>query len=152
MAQSKDAPTGAPRALSHIGIAVRSIDSTLGFWQGAMGLSLEHVEEVKSQKVRVAFLPLGDTRIELLEPTSPESAVARFIEKRGEGLHHLAFEVDSAQAGLRSAKGRGIELIDSAPRAGARGCLVAFLHPKSCHGVLVEFVEEPAAKGRKGTN
>lgn len=151
MAKSKGAPTGSARALSHIGIAVRSIDSTVGFWQGAMGLPLEHVEEVKSQKVRVAFLPLGPTRVELLEPTSPESPVARFIERRGEGLHHLAFEVDNASAALASAKARGLELIDSAPRAGARGCLVAFLHPKSCHGVLVEFVEEPAPKGRKGT-
>jgi methylmalonyl-CoA/ethylmalonyl-CoA epimerase len=131
------------RRVDHVGIAVRSIDSTLGFYEGVLGLSCEHVEEVKSQHVRAAFLPAGEARIELLEPTSPESAVARFLKKRGEGLHHLAFEVDSAARALKGAQGQGVKLIDAAPRAGARGCLVAFLHPSSCHGVLVEFVEEP---------
>lgn len=131
------------RALSHLGIAVKSIESTLGFYEGVLGLSCEHVEEVQNQKVRAAFLPLGPTRLELLEPTAPESPIARFLEKRGEGLHHLAFEVDDAAAALAGAKAQGVTLVDASPRPGARGCLVGFLHPASCHGVLVEFVEEP---------
>lgn len=140
-------PSKAPGAIagvSHIGIAVRSIDSTLGFYEGVLGLTCEHIEVVESQKVRAAFLRAGPTRVELIEPTDPASAVGRFLEKRGEGLHHLAFEVEGIDSALRRAAGRGIQLIDKAPRAGARGCLVAFLHPASCHGVLVEFVEDAA--------
>jgi len=138
----------AARKVSHIGIAVRSIDSTVGFYQGVLGLPLEHVEDVPSQHVRVAFLPVGDTRVELLEPTKADSPIGRFLEKRGEGVHHLAFEVDSVEAALEGARGRGLKLVDNVPRAGARGCMVAFLHPSSCHGVLVEFVEEPRGAGR----
>ena len=129
--------------MSHIGIAVRSIDSTLGFYEGVLGLTCEHIEAVASQKVRAAFLRVGTTRVELIEPTDPSSPVGRFLEKRGEGLHHLAFEVGGVADALERAAGQGIELVDKAPRAGARGCMVAFLHPASCHGVLVEFVEEP---------
>ena len=141
--------TGAARRISHIGIAVRSIDSTVGFWSGVMGIAPAHIEEVPDQKVRAAFLSTASGgRIELLEATAPDSPVARFIDKRGEGLHHLAFEVESAQAALDAAGAAGIERIDRAPRPGARGCLVGFLHPKSCHGVLVEFVEEPRAEGQ----
>jgi methylmalonyl-CoA/ethylmalonyl-CoA epimerase len=140
---------GAARKISHVGIAVRSIDSTLGFWSGVMGIAPEHVEEVKGQKVRAAFLPTsGGARIELLEATADDSPVARFIARRGEGLHHLAFEVESAAASLEAAAAAGVELIDERPRTGARGCLVGFLHPKSCHGVLVEFVEEPSRAGK----
>jgi methylmalonyl-CoA/ethylmalonyl-CoA epimerase len=130
-------------ALSHLGIAVKSIESTLSFYERVLGLSCEHVEEVASQKVRAAFLPVGGTRLELLEPTGPASSVARFLAKRGEGLHHVAFEVEDAAGALEGAKGQGVKLVDASPRAGARGCLVGFLHPASCHGVLVEFVEEP---------
>lgn len=138
------AGVGAARRISHIGIAVRSIDSTLGFWTGVMGIAPSHIEEVRNQKVRAAFLSTGSGgSIELLEATAPDSPIARFIDKRGEGIHHLAFEVDSAQESLDAAADAGVELIDKAPRPGARGCLVGFLHPKSCHGVLVEFVEEP---------
>lgn len=144
MEEGKQAAVGGVRRLNHVGVAVRSIESTLGFYEGVLGLSCEHVEEVKSQHVRVAFLPAGDARIELLEPTSSESAVARFLEKRGEGIHHLAFEVDSAARSVAHADAQGIRLVDKAPRPGARGCLVAFLHPESCHGVLIEFVEERA--------
>jgi methylmalonyl-CoA/ethylmalonyl-CoA epimerase len=141
MAQRK---AGAARRISHIGIAVRSIDATLGFWTGVMGIAPDHVEEVRSQKVRAAFLPTAaGGRIELIEPTAADSPVARFIEKRGEGLHHLAFEVESAKSALDAAAAAGVEVIDTAPRPGARGCLVGFLHPRGCHGVLVEFVEEP---------
>ncbi len=133
--------------MSHIGVAVRSIDSTVGFWTGVLGLAPDHVEEVRDQKVRAAFLPTAaGGRIELLEATAPDSPIARFIEKRGEGIHHLAFEVESAQASLDAAAKAGVELIDKAPRPGARGCMVGFLHPRSCHGVLVEFVEEPPAR------
>lgn len=137
--------TGAARRISHIGIAVRSIESTLGFWTGVMGVAPDHVEEVSGQKARAAFLPTAaGGRIELLEATAPDSPIARFIQKRGEGLHHLAFEVESAKASLDAAAAGGVRLIDREPRPGARGCLVGFLHPSSCHGVLVEFVEEPA--------
>ena len=143
MAQPKAGAFQGVRALAHLGIAVKSIESTLGFFEGVLGLSCEHVEEVSSQKVRAAFLPLGATRLELLEPTAPESPIARFLEKRGEGLHHIAFEVEDAGAALEGAKAQGVRLVDASPRPGARGCLVGFLHPASCHGVLVEFVEEP---------
>lgn len=143
MAQRKVGAFQGVRALAHLGIAVKSIESTLGFYEGVLGLSCEHVEEVQSQQVRAAFLPLGDTRLELLEPTAPESPIAKFLEKRGEGLHHLAFEVEDAKGALEGARAQGVTLVDISPRAGARGCLVGFLHPASCHGVLVEFVEEP---------
>ena len=150
MARAHSAPLSGVRKVSHIGIAVRSIDSTAGFYEGVLGLPLEHIEDVASQRVRAAFLPIGDTRVELLEPTAADSPIGRFLEKRGEGIHHLAFEVDSVSDALEGARGRGLKLIDNAPRAGARGCMVAFLHPSSCHGVLVEFVEErPAAKARQ---
>lgn len=143
MSQRKPPALQGARALSHLGIAVKSIESTLSFYERVLGLSCEHVEEVASQKVRAAFLPVGSTRLELLEPTSAQSSIAKFLEKRGEGLHHVAFEVEDAARALEGAKGQGIRLVDSVPRAGARGCLVGFLHPASCHGVLVEFVEEP---------
>jgi methylmalonyl-CoA epimerase len=146
VAPDDGAPTGSVRSVSHIGIAVRSIDSTLGFYEGVLGLSAEHMEEVKSQQVRTAFLPVGGTRVELLEATSPQSPIARFIEKRGEGIHHLAFDVDHVARALERAKGRGLRLIDEVPRLGARGCLIGFLHPESCHGVLVEFVEDRPPK------
>lgn len=137
--------TGAARKVSHIGIAVHSIEKTLGFWTGVVGIAPDHVEEVKGQRVRAAFLPTAaGGRIELLEPTAPDSPVARFLDRRGEGLHHLAFEVESAQSSLDAAKAAGVRLIDREPRPGARGCMVGFLHPSSCHGVLIEFVEEPA--------
>jgi methylmalonyl-CoA/ethylmalonyl-CoA epimerase len=143
---------GGVSGVNHIGIAVRSIDSTLGFYEGALGLTCEHIEEVPAQRVRAAFLRAGSTRVELLEPTEPDSTVARFLVKRGEGLHHLAFEVEGVGAALERASAQGIRLVDKAPRAGARGCMVAFLHPESCHGVLVEFVEErPAGEAPKGT-
>ncbi len=133
--------------VDHLGIAVRSIDSTLGFYEGVLGLTCEHIEEVAGQQVRAAFLRAGPSSIELVEPTSPESAVARFLDKRGEGIHHLAFKVEGIDESLSRAKGQGIKLVDASPRLGARGCLVAFLHPSSCHGVLVEFVEAPHARG-----
>ena len=142
MAQPKAGAFQGVRALSHLGIAVKSIESTLGFFEGVLGLSCEHVEEVSSQKVRAAFLPLGATRLELLEPTAPESPIARFLEKRGEGLHHLAFRVEDVRAELARLEGEGFELVDRAPRPGAHGRTVAFLHPRSAHGALIELVQD----------
>jgi methylmalonyl-CoA/ethylmalonyl-CoA epimerase len=150
MAKRAASHAGGVTGVSHIGIAVRSIDSTLGFYEGVLGLTCEHIEEVAPKKVRAAFLRAGSTRVELIEPTDPTSTVARFLQRRGEGLHHLAFEVEGISAALARASKQGIDLVDKAPRAGARGCMVAFLHPASCHGVLVEFVEErPAGKSPK---
>ena len=127
--------------LDHIGIATQTIDEALALWGDALGLQVEHREEVKSQGVRVAMLPVGDTHIELLEPTSPETAVGKFLAKRGAGIHHLAVEVKDIHAALQNLKEKGARLIDETPRPGARGCLVAFIHPASTNGVLLELVQ-----------
>lgn len=127
--------------LDHIGIATHTIDEALALWGDALGLQVEHREEVKSQGVRVAMLPVGDTHIELLEPTSPETAVGKFLAKRGAGIHHLAVEVKDIHAALQNLKEKGARLIDETPRPGARGCLVAFIHPASTNGVLLELVQ-----------
>lgn len=127
--------------LDHIGIATNTIDEALALWGDALGLQVEHREEVASQGVRVAMLPVGDTHIELLEPTSPETAVGKFLAKRGAGLHHLAVEVKDIHAALQNLKEKGARLIDEKPRPGARGCLVAFIHPASTNGVLLELVQ-----------
>ena len=125
-------------AIDHIGIAVRSIDEAKKFWVDQLGLKIARVEEVPEQKVRVAIFDVG---IELLEPTSPDSPVAKFIEKRGEGLHHLTLATDELAARLQALKAAGVNLIDEKPRVGAGGSGIAFLHPKSAHGVLVELCE-----------
>jgi methylmalonyl-CoA/ethylmalonyl-CoA epimerase len=130
--------------LHHIGVAVRSLDEALPRWTDDLGLQLAGIEEVASERVRVAVLMAGRTRIELLEPTSPDSPIARFLERRGPGVHHLAFKVGSAGATIRVLAGRGAPLLDDAPRDGAHGTKVAFLHPRHLGGVLAEFVEEPA--------
>jgi methylmalonyl-CoA/ethylmalonyl-CoA epimerase len=127
--------------ISHIGIAVRDLDEGIAFYQ-KLGLSLEAIEEVPSQMVKVAFFPVGDTRIELLSPTSDESPIARFIEKKGEGIQHLAFAVDDLPQALRDSEVEGIRLIDKEPRPGAHGADIAFLHPKSTGGVLIELCKE----------
>jgi methylmalonyl-CoA/ethylmalonyl-CoA epimerase len=127
--------------ISHIGIAVRDLDEGIAFYQ-KLGLSLEAIEEVPSQMVKVAFFPVGDTRIELLSPTSDESPIARFIEKKGEGIQHLAFAVDDLPQALRDSEEEGIRLIDKEPRPGAHGADIAFLHPKSTGGVLIELCKE----------
>ncbi|HYM62188.1 MAG TPA: methylmalonyl-CoA epimerase [Thermoanaerobaculia bacterium] len=126
-------------ALDHIGIAVRSIDEAKIY--RALGLEIDHVERVESQGVTTAFLFAGDATLELLEPLSPESTVAKFIEKRGEGIHHICFRVDDLEAHLARLKAEGFRLIDSAPVPGAHGCRVAFLHPAAGHGVLIELSE-----------
>jgi len=128
--------------ISHLGIATKGIDEALKFWQDALGLENVHTEEVAEQKVRVAMLPLGDTRIELLEATSADSPIARFIEKRGGGIHHIAVEVKDITASLAKLKAGGARLIDEQPRIGAEGCLIAFVHPSSSGGVLLELIQE----------
>ncbi|NCC57369.1 MAG: methylmalonyl-CoA epimerase [Synergistales bacterium] len=130
-----------PTVVDHIGIAVKSIDEALLFWQSSLGIKCTGVEEVEEQKVKTAFLPVGDTEIELLEATSEESPVAKFIEKKGEGIHHLAIRVDNLEAALAEMKDKGIRLIDETPRYGAGGARIAFVHPKSTGGILLELSE-----------
>lgn len=125
--------------IDHLGIAVRSLDEAVAYYEKALGLHCEHREEVASQKVRTAFFTVGDTHLELLEPTSPESPIAKFLEKNGEGIHHVAFATDNLTDQLRGAAGAGVRLINEVPFEGAAGKLVAFLHPKSTHGVLTEL-------------
>ena len=127
--------------LDHIGIATPAIDEALALWGDALGLSVEHREEVANQGVRVAMLPVGDTHIELLEPISAETAVGKFLAKRGAGIHHIALEVTDINTALQNLKAKGARLIDETPRPGARGCLVAFVHPSSTNGVLLELVQ-----------
>jgi len=128
--------------ISHLGIATKGIDEALKFWQDALGLENIHTETVEDQKVRVAMLPLGETNIELLEPTSDDSPIAKFLEKRGGGIHHIAVEVDNIEQSLAKLKNEGMRLIDEKPRVGAEGCLVAFVHPSSAGGVLMELVQK----------
>jgi len=127
--------------ISHLGIAVKNLDETLGFYR-LLGLEPEGVEEVADQKVRVAFLPVGESRVELLESTDPEGPIARFIDKRGEGFQHLALEVDDLDQALAELAAKGVRLIDEKPRIGAGGVRIAFLHPKSTHGLLIELCEK----------
>lgn len=126
--------------LDHIGIAVKSIAESLKVYE-AMGLKSVGVEEVAEQKVRVAFLPIGETEIELLESTAPDGPVAKYIEKNGEGIQHLALRVDNLEAALAEMKAKGVRLIDEKPRYGAGGAKIAFVHPRSTGGVLLELSE-----------
>lgn len=127
--------------LDHIGIAVDNLEESVKFYEETLGLKLQGIETVEDQKVKVAFLPVGDTEIELLEATSPDSPIAKFIEKKGQGVQHLAFRVENIEKALEEAKEKGIRLIDEKPRYGAGGAKIAFLHPKSTNGVLVELCE-----------
>ena len=128
--------------IDHLGIAVRSISDSLTFYRETLGLEAAETENVDDQGVRVALLPIGESRIELLEPFSEETPVGRFIARRGEGLHHICYEVDDLVSKLDELRSRGVRLLDGYPRRGAEGKLVAFLHPASAHGVLVELVEK----------
>lgn len=128
--------------ISHLGIATKGIDEALKFWQDALGLENVHSEMVEDQKVRVAMLPIGETRIELLEATSDDSPIAKFVEKRGGGIHHVAVEVEDIAASLAKLKKSGARLIDEEPRVGAEGCLIAFVHPSSTNGVLLELIQK----------
>jgi len=127
--------------IEHIGIAVTSIEESLPFYTEVLGLELVGIEEVPDQKLRVAFLKIGQSNIELLEPTSTDATVARFIENRGPGIHHVAFAVDDVAKELEAVKSKGIRVIDETPRIGAHGAKIAFLHPKSGGGVLIELCQ-----------
>lgn len=127
--------------VDHIGIATRQIDVALALWRDALGLQVAFTEEVTEQGVRVAMLPIGETHIELLEPLSENSPVGKFLEKRGPGIHHVAIQVTDIRATLAQLKEKGTRLIDETPRTGAGGCLVAFVHPASANGVLLELVQ-----------
>ncbi|MBK8883574.1 MAG: methylmalonyl-CoA epimerase [Bacteroidales bacterium] len=131
-----------PSHIEHIGIAVASLEKAISFYEGVLGLKCYKIEEVADQKVRTAFLLVGETKIELLESTDPEGPIGKFIEKRGEGIHHIAFAVEKIEAHLAHAESEGVKLIDSVPRKGAEGLDIAFLHPKSASGVLIEFCED----------
>jgi len=125
--------------LDHIGIAVSNLDDALSFYRDALGLEIEPPEEVASQRVRAHFIPAGQAALELLEATADDSPIAKYVAKRGPGLHHITLRVDDIAAALAQLKARGVRLIDEAPRPGAHGSLVAFIHPTSAHGVLVEL-------------
>lgn len=127
--------------IDHIGIAVKSIDEAAKVYQQAMGLEVSGYDKVDDQGVRLAMLPIGESRIELLEPIQPDSPIEKFIAKRGEGIHHIAVRVDNIQLALERLKASGVRLIDSAPRVGAHNTRIAFVHPASTHGVLLELVE-----------
>lgn len=133
--------------LDHIGIAVSDLAAALAFYRDALGLEIEPPEEVASQRVRAHFVPAGGAALELLEATSPDSPIAKYVVKRGPGLHHITLRVDDIRAALAQLKSRGVTLIDAEPRAGAHGSLVAFVHPSSAHGVLVEL-KQPAGEDR----
>lgn len=128
--------------LDHIGIAVKDLDEALKFYTDALGLKCTRIEEVEGQMVKIAFLPAGGLNLELLQATDPESAIAKFIEKRGEGIQHIAFKVKDIEEAVKILKQKGVELIDAIPRKGAHGSKIAFLHPKSTHGTLIELCEK----------
>jgi methylmalonyl-CoA/ethylmalonyl-CoA epimerase len=128
--------------IEHLGIAVKSIEACLPYYEGVLGLKCYNIEVVEDQKVKTAFFKVGQTKIELLEPTSEESTIAKYIEKKGEGIHHIAFAVPCVQEALDEAASKGVQLIDKAPRGGAEGLHIAFLHPKSTCSVLTELCME----------
>ena len=128
--------------IDHIGIATHGIDEAAAFWREGLGLSVDETEEVASQRVRIAMLSIGESRIELLEATSADSPISKFLEKRGPGIHHIAIRVADIHAALARLREKGARLIDEEPRKGAGGCLVAFVHPSSTHGVLLELVQK----------
>ncbi len=128
-----------PTHIEHIGIAVTSLDEAIPFYEKVLGLTCYAIEEVKDQKVRTAFFQVGQTKIELLESTDPEGPIGKFVEKTGGGMHHMAFAVEDVAQALTEAENAGCQLIDKAPRAGAEGLRIGFLHPKSTCKVLTEF-------------
>ena len=130
-----------PSHIEHIGIAVMNLEDSISFYEKVFSLKCYNIEEVKAQKVRTAFFMVGQTKIELLESTDPEGPIAKFIEKKGEGIHHIAFAVNNIDAQLKHAEKEGVKLIDVNPRKGAEGLDIAFLHPRSTGGVLIELCE-----------
>jgi len=137
-----------PTRVHHVAIVVRDMDAALSLYRDKLGVPLDVLLPIPGDGVNIAFLPVGESNIELVEPTDPTTGVARFLESRGEGFHHLCLEVDDVAAELARLGAQGVELIDSAPRRGAEGP-VAFLHPRSCHGVLVELIEAPGGPAWK---
>ncbi|MCD4835083.1 MAG: methylmalonyl-CoA epimerase [Bacteroidales bacterium] len=131
-----------PSHIEHIGIAVKNLDESIKYYEDVLGLECYNIEDVKDQKVKTAFFKVGDTKIELLESTDPEGPIGKFIEKKGEGIHHIAFAVDNIEEKLKHAEDKGVRLVDSSPRKGAEGLDIAFLHPKSTFGVLTELCED----------
>lgn len=129
------------KKIDHIAIVVEDIDDALGFWRDALGLKLSHVEDVPDQQSVVAFLPTGESEVELVKPTSDDSGVARFLTKRGPGIHHICFEVEDIEEALASLRADGVRLINETPQIGTGGKKIAFIHPQSTHGVLVELYE-----------
>lgn len=129
------------KKVDHIGIAVKDLAETLKLYEGMLGLKAVETEVVEEQKVKVAFLPTGDSEVELLESTSPDGPIAKYIEKNGEGIQHIAFRVENLEQRLAELKAKGVRLIDEKPRRGAGGAKIAFLHPKSTFGVLIELCE-----------
>lgn len=133
-----------PTHIEHIGIAVKNLKSSIKYYEDILGLKCYAVEEVEDQKVRTAFFLVGNTKIELLESTDPDGPIGKFIEKKGEGVHHIAFAVDDLQRALSEVETKGMRLIDKQPRKGAEGMNIAFLHPQSTGGVLTELCEKPS--------
>jgi methylmalonyl-CoA/ethylmalonyl-CoA epimerase len=130
------------RKIAHIGVAVKSLDAAIPFYRDVLGLPLVGIEEVAEQKIRAAVFQVGESTIEVIESTSPDGPVGKFVEKNGEGIHHLCFDVDDTAAALSEAKEKGARLIDETPRNGVHGMKIGFLHPKSTFGVLTEFAQE----------
>jgi len=128
--------------IEHIGIAVKDLKEAIKYYEDTLGLKCYSIEEVADQKVKTAFFKIGQTKIELLETTDPEGPIGKFIDKKGEGIHHIAFAVNDIEKSLNEVKDKGVRLIDSEPRKGAEGLNIAFLHPKSTFGVLTEFCEK----------
>ncbi len=132
------------KRIDHIAIAVPDLEASLGFWRDTLGLNLSHVEDVPEQQASIAFLPTGGSEVELVQPTTSDSGLARYLNKRGPGIHHICFEVDDIVQTLADLKARGVRLIDETPKAGPGGKKLAFVHPESANGVLVELYELPA--------
>ena len=128
-----------PTHIEHVGIAVTNLDECIEYYEKVLGLECYAIEEVPDQQVRTAFFKVGEVKIELLESTDPDGPIGKFIEKKGPGVHHLAFAMDNVGEALNHARGQGVKLIDETPRRGAEGLMIGFLHPKSTHGVLTEF-------------
>ena len=133
-----------PTHIEHLGIAVNNLDEAIQYYEDVLGLKCYNIEEVQDQKVRTAFFKVGETKIELLESTTPDGPIGKFIEKRGQGIHHIAFAVNDINASLKTVKEKGVRLIDEEPRPGAESLDIAFLHPKSTFGVLTEFCSKKA--------
>ena len=130
------------KKIDHIGIAVKDLNETTRFYRENLGLEIEGIEEIKEQKVKVAIIPVGESRIELLQSTNLDGPIAKFIEKRGEGIHHIALEVERIEETLQKLKTKGVQLVDQKPRIGANKMKIAFLHPRSTKGVLIELCEK----------